>query len=388
MGLSSAFLLLALAALTPFLYERSQVLVMFYNNAPERLVKINTFKSHSVKFADRIRSCEDVLLLEDEGIAVLACDPGRERWNTVMGVFAPGPVAAAGLYVYDYKVAADEDALRSIELVNFTTAADFHTLGMAYDKTTSTLYVSNHAKAGPRIETFKLSIGELTATHTRTIQHTLINGPNAIALINSDEFYVSNDHYFTATWSKALSKVETYLALPLGTVVHVKTHGGETRASVVARLPFANGIEILNSTTVAVASTSGSVVNLYDARRDGSLTYRSRIRVPFLPDNMSLSGGKLLIAGHPHPPALTKFTETRRICNDPDALEEASSEMKEYCAVGNAPSAVAEWSESTGLRMLYLDTLYPTSATAVRDVNRGVGIVSGLYAKGVLVWRN
>lgn len=57
---------------------------MMYKNAPGRLPEINTFRSYEIKFADRVRSCEDVLILESRGLAILACDPGRERWNTVM----------------------------------------------------------------------------------------------------------------------------------------------------------------------------------------------------------------------------------------------------------------------------------------------------------------
>jgi arylesterase/paraoxonase len=47
-------------------------------------VSINNFKSHEIKFADQIRNCEDVIIEETLGIAFLGCDPGRDRWNTVM----------------------------------------------------------------------------------------------------------------------------------------------------------------------------------------------------------------------------------------------------------------------------------------------------------------
>ena len=57
---------------------------MFYKNAPAHLPHINTFSSHDIKFADRVRSCEDVLIVESRGVAIVACDAGRERWNTVM----------------------------------------------------------------------------------------------------------------------------------------------------------------------------------------------------------------------------------------------------------------------------------------------------------------
>jgi arylesterase / paraoxonase len=73
-----------LGLLIPFFYDRRGAIKLLYENSPERLTKINTFKSHEIKFADRIRSCEDVLLVEEEGVAILACDPGREKWNTVM----------------------------------------------------------------------------------------------------------------------------------------------------------------------------------------------------------------------------------------------------------------------------------------------------------------
>lgn len=75
-------LTLLVAALAAFLYDRSRVLYTFYANTPGRLPSINSFQSHEVKFPN-IRNCEDALLLEDEGLALLACDDGREMWNVV-----------------------------------------------------------------------------------------------------------------------------------------------------------------------------------------------------------------------------------------------------------------------------------------------------------------
>ncbi|KJZ73392.1 hypothetical protein HIM_07186 [Hirsutella minnesotensis 3608] len=394
MGTASIIFVLVAALLSPFLYERWQLLSTLQANAPHRLVKVNTFKSHEIRFADRIRSCEDVLMLEDEGLALLACDPGRETWNTVMGVFESGPNALAGLYLYDYKLgqgASDQDALKSITFANFTGAADLHTLGIAFDRKTSTVFVTSHHPGGSRIETFKLDVAALVATHTGTIQHPLVHAPNAMVVVDSGELYVTNDHYFTARQSRLMAQLENFLGLPLGSVVRVRLDGGRVEASVVARVPFANGIEVINSTTVAVASTSRGAVYLYTTSRDGdsvSFTYHSQLRVPFMPDNLSLSNGKLMIAGHGHIQSLIKFVETRRICNHPDELAKATAEMREYCNKAESPSWVSEWSEAEGLKHLYVDTEYPSSATATRDASRGVGIVAGLYAKGILVWRD
>ena len=300
---------------------------------------------------------------------------------------------SASIYIYDYKndAATDSAKLREIELANFPGVADFHTLGMAYDAATSTLFAVSHAKAGPRIETFRLDVDKAVATHIDTIAHPLIRAPNAIALIDDKNFYVTNDHFFPASASKVLSLLETYLGLATGTVVRIRLTDGDAGevqdAQIVARVPFANGIEVLNDTTIAVAATSRGAVYLYEPQDPGSLTYKAQIKLPFMPDNLSSSGGKLMIAGHPHAPSLTKFAETRHVCNDATELLSASAKLKEFCETGLATSWAAEWSESEGLRHLYVGTDYPSSATVVKDANLGMGIIAGLYAKGILVWR-
>ena len=427
-----------------------------YQNAPGRLAHVDNLPgAWEIKFAERagFRSCEDALLVESRGVAVVACDPGRERWNTVMGVFVPGPepLPGATLYVYDYANAAgaEDEVLTPVEIVGFLGGNDLHTLGMAFDEATSTLLLTNHAEAGPRLEIFKLDFDDLDtaatdadddaspkpkpkpkATHVRTVTHPLLHAPNSIAIVEGsggEEFLVTNDHAVPARVNKLAALLETYLAPPTGTVVHVDLRGGdeEVKASVLARVPFANGVEFLNNTALAVSSTSRSAVYLYAVTRAATtstetddaegatttanpaplaLTYASRIRVPFFPDNLSLtrykkaSEGdekpetqtqtKLLIAGHPHAPTLSVFAASRHVCNDARALEAADAETRAQCAeAAAAPSWVSEWSEADGLKTLYVGTEYPSSATAARDGERSVGIVAGLYAKGLLVWR-
>jgi sugar lactone lactonase YvrE len=307
------------------------------------------------------------------------------------------------LFAYSYADGdvSDTESLRKIELIDYPADLDLHTLGLAFDEETSTLFAANHARAGARIETFRLDLAALTATHLASIEHPLIHAPNAIALVQgTSELYVTNDHYFTARRSKLLSQLETYLSPPGGSVIHVDLRAGGVEATVAARLPYANGIEIINSTTVAVASTSGASVYLYHQKREcaddddnGSwsspLAYGSRIRLPFLPDNLGRTAdGGLLIAGHAHAPSTTRFGATRHVCNDDAALAAAAPAMREYCSAAASPSWVARWSEERGLEHLYVGNEFPTSSTARIDEGRGVGIISGLYAKGILVWRS
>ncbi|KAI0411538.1 putative paraoxonase [Xylaria grammica] len=395
---------IALALLLPFVYERAQVSFLFWKHAPHRLLKVDTFASHEVRFSDRIRSCEDALMLESEGLAILGCDPGRERWNTVMGLFLPEPVESGKLYIFNYKDTglSDDEALKQLEFVDFKFQADFHTLGMAYDEPTSTLFVASHRHDYPAIEMFKLDLQAYTATHLRSIQHPLVHGPNSIVLINDHEFYVTNDHHFVLRNYPFLHQLETNLGLPGGSIVHVdispklKDPEAPVQASVVARLAFANGIELLNDTTAVVASSAKATVNLFSISKPETnttsssprFTPLSKFRVPFAPDNLSVSrDGGLLIAGHPHVQSLGKFAKTRHICNSPEELAKADAHMQESCKSLSAPSWAARWTEGGGLETLYADVEYPSSATALRDSDRKIGIISGLYAKGILVWK-
>ncbi|RYC57982.1 hypothetical protein CHU98_g8218 [Xylaria longipes] len=406
MGFKLTLSIVALALLLPFTYERGQVLsTLFWKNAPHRLVKVNTFASHEVKFSDHIRSCEDALIVESEGLAILGCDPGRERWNTVMGIFLPEPVESGGLYIFDYKdaSASEDEALKQLKFVGFKFQSDFHTLGMAYDESTSTLFVASHRHDYPAVEMFKLDLKAYTATHLRSIQHPLIHGPNSIVLINDHEFYVTNNNHFLIRDHSILNKVETNLGLPGGTIVHVdispvlKDPEASVQANVVTRVAFANGIELLNDTTAVVASSGKAKVYFFSISRPGNgasspsvpkFTPASELRLPFGPDNLSVSkDGALMIAGHPHIPSLGKFAKTRHICNSPAELAKADAAMQETCRTFSAPSWAARWTEDGGLETLYADVEYPSSATAARDSDRKIGIISGLYAKGILVWR-
>jgi hypothetical protein len=78
--------LITLALVTgPHLYQRVSLIQSIQDNAPGKLQSRSAFSSYEVKFADRIRNCEDVILLDGlDGVALLSCDEARDRWNTVM----------------------------------------------------------------------------------------------------------------------------------------------------------------------------------------------------------------------------------------------------------------------------------------------------------------
>lgn len=361
---------------------------LLLDNAPHKLIAVNTFAASSIKFADRLRNCEDGLMVDEDHVAIFSCDPGRDVWNTVMGTFAPDmsaiPHGNLHLYRYGQKTASDEEALTTIELRDFPKIKEFHPLGIEYHRPTSTLYVCNHGLDGSRIEVFSLDFSDAAknpvATHRRTIISPLIKSPNAIAVLSEHELYISSDHYFLKRYNPFLAWIETYLGLPLGGVVYVNLLTDEFRT--VAHVPFSNGITLLNETTVAVASTSTAAVRFYEMSSDRSLKQTDAVNLDFMPDNLSLDrNGVLLITGHPHPPTLDKMRVERFECLMNSTVGNA------VCFDGEAPTAVAEWSADKGVKTLYTATSEVVGGcTSLRDTEYNVGITLGLYATGVLVW--
>lgn len=388
-----ALLAILLASIYPYIASRLLSLSVLLSNSPGQLKEFKAFSNYQVKFRNELRNCEDGLLVEgEEGLAILSCDSGRDLWNTVMGVFTQplSSIPSGELFIYRYQTfRRQNETLSRIRLLDFHDASGFHPLGIEYHKASRQLFVCNHHFEGPRVEIFTLddlNSPSPTARHRRTITSPLIHSPNAIVALNEGEIYVTNDHFFQIRHHRLLARLETYAGLPSGSIVHIDLQTddpSEAAIQSVARVPFANGITLLNSSVLAVASTNACQVRLYTilpSSRKLELSYK--INIPFMPDNLSTdSRGALLIAGHPHPPSLDSLVESRRVClKDPSLLNE--------CHNGSAPSWVAEWTEDSGLRTLYRTIgEFGTSSTALRDTNSNLGLVTGLYEKGIMVWR-
>lgn len=402
---------MVLALLAGYLYPRARILTLLYSNAPGRLQPVNNLPNAEIRFQDVVRNCEDAYIDRAAGFVLLSCDPGRDRWNTVMvsndrprpgrcrddadhapiqGNFEnPNAPEDTGIYLYRYADGSSA-APQKLSLLDFPVdAANFHPLGIEYDADRHLLFVTNHAEAGSRLEVFRLFPDETAATHVRSISHPLLHTPNSIAVLGENELLVTNDHYFRRRAQPALALLETYLAAPGGNVAHVTLPAAADQpanVTVLAHVGFANGVVLLNDTMFAVASTSAALFHLYTAPsglRAGlkDVTLAATIPLPFLPDNLSVDDhGKLLLAGHPFVPTVDFVVHNNARCVAPVSEEEAQG-----CET-KAPSWIAEWSAESGLRSLYVGEGFATSTTAVRDARRGFGLAVGLYAPGLLTW--
>lgn len=303
-------------------------LPVHYSNLPSTPFT-QSFTLHSTSDAGNpLQFCEDATAWGAERV-VLSCDPNRLQWNTVMGPLKESSGRGA-LWVVEPSTAGEEGGSSSlaqeVELVNFPTGADFHPLGI--EILSDTLFVINHQRTVSTIEIFLLSSSSaspptVTATHQRTLHHPSFTGaPNSLALLSPTSFYLSHDHLFTrrhrSLLGTTLNLFETLASLPLGRVdlVTFSPTSEEVQVKTAApRIPFANGLALSHSgTTLAVASTSRRAVLLYSRNTTtNALSYRERIRLPFLVDNLSTApssfffegeedeggGDRFIAAGHP-----------------------------------------------------------------------------------------
>jgi arylesterase/paraoxonase len=258
---------------------------------------------------------------------------------------------------------------------------------MNLDKKSKTLFVASHADIGAAIEVFKIDSKGTKATWKMTITHNLMNTPNSILPLSEDEILFTNDHKFPIESQRILSTIETYLALPGGSLIYLNTKTGSGHH--LANIPFANGIGRLNKTHIAVSSTTLPAVLIYELSTNRkTVTLQQKLRPRFYADNLRVdANGKLLIAGHPWIVSFSKVSKTQQKYDLDGTGEVGLLSEKDR---PRAASWVVEWDGNPEgvLKDLYIGDAFGTSTTAARDVKRGVGFIGGLYDKGILVWKD
>jgi arylesterase/paraoxonase len=288
-----------------------------------------------------------------------------------------------------YKYAEGKDKPQPMRIDGFgdDRVKQLHPLGIAYRAESRTLYVVNHSKTGSTVEVFTVSEDATTLIYLSTIKHPLLPTPNSVLPISTDEIYITNDHKWVKKDQPLLAEFESVAAYPGGSVIYMNFATNETRK--VAELPFANGITQLSGNRIAVASTTLPAVYIYAVDpKSHALTLLRKLRTQFWPDNLSTdSNGKLLIAGNPWAIKMAHIAQ-RQHKYDFDGHGEAVPGLLSPDDAPRSGSWVAEWdgNDAGELRKLYVGDEFHTSTSAVRDVKRGMGLVSGLYERGLLVW--
>ncbi|KAI0036438.1 hypothetical protein K488DRAFT_82057 [Vararia minispora EC-137] len=354
--------------------------------------------------APGVSSCEDERFWTHgetgERRVLVACDPGRFEWNTVLGPMNNADPRGS-LWVLD----VDTLVPQKVAFENFPETHTFHPLGFeltpGLSGVPSRMYVVNHARDASVLEEFEVEWDNPTrARWVRTLSDPSLPGPNSVAIASDGSLYVSNDHRFPLRHGLVPNALETFLALPIGHISHISFSSPSATpnfSTVASGIPFANGVALSRHENIlAVASTTGTSVRLYSRNATTNvLTFMEEILVPFASDNVSFDDNdELLVAGHPDFPALIAMSKRVPGARSPSwvvALRKTDTEPgEEWDAQARLPASRKVPKPSGGWAM---ETVYQSSGqkgfaastTALRDVGTGHVFIIGLYEDGVLV---
>ncbi|KAK2855221.1 hypothetical protein Q7C36_007090 [Tachysurus vachellii] len=232
---------------------------------------------------------EDITVLED-GPAFISSGlkyPGMPRYTD-----APGKI-----YVLNLPSGAD---LTELHIKGDFDTASFAPHGIYIyidDDGSRYLFVVNHPHENSQVEIFQYIEEESTLVHMKTIKHELLHNVNDIVAVGVENFYATNDHYFTIGPLKVL---ETLLYLYWCDVVYYSPEA----VRVVAEGFFgANGINISpDKKHLYVSDLLNHRIVVLNIQKDNKLSRVKEVDVGSLCDNIEVESktGDLWMGCHPN----------------------------------------------------------------------------------------
>ncbi|XP_074051454.1 serum paraoxonase/lactonase 3-like isoform X1 [Macrotis lagotis] len=157
------------------------------------------------------------------------------------------------------------------------------------------LYVVNHPHKKSTVEIFQFEGDSLI--HLKTITHELLSSVNDLVVLGPEQFYATNDHYFTNDF---LSQLELYLNLQWTNVIYYSP--GEVK-EVASGLGFANGITISpDKKYIYVAAVTSHNIHVMRRHDNWNLTQEKVLHLGTLVDNLSVdpATGDVWAGCHPN----------------------------------------------------------------------------------------
>ncbi|WP_164014638.1 SMP-30/gluconolactonase/LRE family protein [Pyxidicoccus trucidator] len=318
------------------------------------------FKQLSPHFAGRcapvsgMPGAEDITFHPTLGYAYVSSDDRRAT--------QAGRPVQGGIYRYD--PASSEPPM----LLTAAFPHSFHPHGLGLfvaPDGTQTLYVVNHPAPGQQqIERFEVGADGMLV-HRQTLRDAALVSPNDVVAVDSERFYVTNDHRFPPG---ALQVVEDYLQLALGNVLYFD---GRSFREVVRDTAYANGINrSADGRAVYLAQSVGRSLTVYTRDADsGALTEQRTIPLGSGPDNIEVDAqGHLWLGSHP------KLLDFAAHANDVSGATRAPAQVLRLKAPG----------DSLDTEEVFLDDGRQTAGSAVAAVSGKWMLLGPVFEKELL----
>lgn len=229
-----------------------------------------------------LNGAEDITISTTDSFAIIS--------STARGVYPPIETEMGGLYLMELK----SGTYRIKHLThNFKEPFAPHGISVFKHDSAYTIAAINHTLEGHSIEFFEMVGEELT--HTRTERSHHLVSPNDLVLMNSEQFYVTNDHGYTKGICKIL---EEYGGLAVSNVMYFDGHDYKEVAKDIA---YANGINYdRDRQLMFVASPRRFLIKVYVRNDNGSLTFVEDVPCGTGVDNLEFdTEGNVWSGAHP-----------------------------------------------------------------------------------------
>ncbi|XP_053324401.1 serum paraoxonase/arylesterase 2-like [Spea bombifrons] len=159
------------------------------------------------------------------------------------------------------------------------------------------LFVVNHPNSKSTVEIFKFDEEENVLIHLKTIKHELLQSVNDIVAVGPENFYATNDHYFT---DFTMRLVEWFLGLSWSNVVY---YSPSEVKEVASGLYMANGITMsTDKKYIYVADFLGRAINVFEKQANWLLSPVKVLQLDTLVDNLFVdpNTGDIWTGAHPN----------------------------------------------------------------------------------------
>jgi len=140
----------------------------------------NQFNGEIIKKIS-LPGAEDITISHSDSFALIS--------STDRAVFPPEAEEHGGIYFMDLKTENFEPVLLT---ASFSQSFAPHGISMLKTDSTYKVMAINHTAQGHSIEVFQLDGQKLI--HQKTLRDPAMVSPNDLVMINTDEFYFTNDH--------------------------------------------------------------------------------------------------------------------------------------------------------------------------------------------------
>lgn len=229
-----------------------------------------------------LKGAEDITVSATDSFAIIS--------STARGVYPPKVTEQGGLYMMELK---SGDFIVKHLTHDFKGPFAPHGISMWKQDSTHVIAAINHTQEGHSIEFFELAGEELT--HLRTERNPALISPNDLVLMDSEQFYVTNDHGYTKGIGKLM---EEYGNLAVSNVMYFD---GKDYTEVAKGIAYANGINYdRDRQLMFVASPRRFLIKVYMRTDSGSLTFVEDVPCGTGVDNLEFDNeGNIWSGAHP-----------------------------------------------------------------------------------------